>query len=141
MFKSEEVVGLKKSLIDTFDIVEANFLLSFKGIKPESLLKKAHPNVNTIYYIVVHCCYHMDGIVKSVDGKSLLDSILLSYVKNEIQVPPLSFSELINSYLQLSNRFREIIDNIPANNFPNRESPESREEIYRWIQRIKRNIY
>ncbi|MHA2171097.1 MAG: hypothetical protein ACXAB7_14480 [Candidatus Kariarchaeaceae archaeon] len=136
MDNSDRPNSLKDGLIDTFDIVETNFLLSFKGIQPVNLLKKPQPNVNTIFYIIVHCCFHMDGIVRSVDGKSMLDPTLLAYVKNEIQEPPISFNIVINSYLKISSRFKEILHDIPAENYLNRETGESREEIYRWLQRI-----
>jgi hypothetical protein len=57
-------------------------------------------------------------------------------VKNEIQEPPISFNIVINSYLKISSRFKEILHDIPAENYLNRETGESREEIYRWLQRI-----
>ncbi|MCE7736736.1 MAG: hypothetical protein GPJ54_17775 [Candidatus Heimdallarchaeota archaeon] len=136
MLNNEDAVGIKKVLIDTFDLVEANFLLSFKGIEPENVLVKAQANVNSIYFIIVHCSFHMDGIVKSIDGARIMDTSLVPFLKGEIAEPPLSFKDVINSYLKLSSRFREILDQIPHKKYPGRETPESHEEIYKWLQRI-----
>lgn len=136
MLNTNDGIGLKKGLIDTFDIVEANFLLSFKGVKPENLLVKARPNVNSIFFIFSHCCFHIDGIVKSIDGKRIMNTSLVPYLKNEIAEPSLSFQEVVNSYLKLSKRFREILNEIPADKYPELESSDAREEIYKWVQRI-----
>ena len=136
MFNAENSSGLKSVLIDTFELVETNFLLSFKGIKPENLLVKAQSNVNNIFTIIVHCCFHMDGIVKSIDGKRMMDTSLVPYLKNEIEAPPLSFKEVMNSYLKMSTRFKAILEEIPHDKYPELETPESREEIYKWLQRI-----
>lgn len=136
MFNAENSSGLKNVLIDTFDLVETNFLLSFKGIKPENLLVRAHSNVNSIFMIIVHCCFHMDGIVKSIDGKRMMNTSLVPFLKNEMEVPPLSFKEVMNSYLRMTARFKEILEEIPSNKYLELETPESREEIYKWLQRI-----
>lgn len=136
MFDPTDATGLKKGLIDTFDLVEANFLHAFKGIQPITLLRKTARNVNNIFYIITHCAFHMDGLVKSVDGVRMLNTALVPFLKRESEDPYISFTELIDDYLKLSARFREILESTPAEKYLENIPDNAREPWYKAVQRI-----
>jgi hypothetical protein len=86
----------KKYLIEILEIAEINLLMSIKDLKPDDVIKKIHPNTNSIEWIFGHCVRQMD--------KYLAKAIKQKKITSEE-----NFGKYVELYLQISEEFFELI--------------------------------
>lgn len=136
---------LKNFAIETFDIAEWNILRSILRLRPEDLEYRITPNINPIRWIIGHLTWHMDHIFNYLcQGESKLTPDIREYFATGTAVIserefPLSYKELIDTFLEISRTSFEFLHGLPEERF--NELPENRdsgntETISELLQRI-----
>ena len=130
--------------IEFLEIAEANLLNSLVKLRPEDVYKQAHPQFNTIAWIVGHCAVHFHMVLsKTCQGKSIFSDEIGHYfrygtTKKEISESelPITFSELIDEYLQISSEGFLYLHTLGDADFEKVIFPEINETLMHSIQRI-----
>jgi len=135
----------KEILIQELKIAEINFLMSIKNIKPEFVAKQVQKDVNHIAWIVGHCISHMDLFLSFHTGTRIFSEVERKYFaygvsKEEIEVYPFSFRELMDKYLEISANYFEILENLTDEEYDKIPHPDAKETITDLIHRISLHI-
>ncbi|MCG3217120.1 MAG: DUF1572 family protein [Candidatus Heimdallarchaeota archaeon] len=145
MTEDSSLPNSKYAIISTLEIVEINFLMSLKGLKPELVPKQVHEEINHIAWIVGHCVSHMDWYLSIFfDERKLTDEHRNYHAfgasKNEIKDYPFSFKELIDNYLKISKKFFKKLNELSEEKYYQKPSSDAREIFLKMIQRISLHI-
>jgi len=92
---------------------ECNLLMSLKGLRADDVYKQVKPELNHIGWIFGHCAVHLDWVTNLMTEKTRAFSEEVCHyyrygtTKEEILDggPPISFSDLMGSYLKVSKSF------------------------------------
>jgi hypothetical protein len=137
-------LSAKSIAIDTLEIAETNLLHSFIEIRPEDVHKQAHPELNTIMWILGHCISHFHQVLcgKCQESEILSEDIehyfRFGTTKEEISKTktPLTFSSLIDKYLKISASGFSYLQTLKDDDFEEVIFPEYEETLLQSIQRI-----
>lgn len=145
MFGCKEM-SQKEFAIDIMDIAQWNVLRAIMRLKPEHLEYQITPKSNPIRWILGHLMNQMDSKFNLLcKGKRTLTPEIIDYFKtgtedvNERQEFPLSYMELIESFLEVSNLMFNYLNNLPEEKFlelPEHNIDGNTETIYEIIQRV-----
>lgn len=99
---------------------ECNLLNSLKGLHADNVYKQVQPELNHIGWIFGHCAVHLDWVLSFMndDDRIYSEDVCHYYrygtTKSEIlgSGPPISFSELMSSYLRVSESFFSILSDL-----------------------------
>ncbi|MFQ5820835.1 MAG: DinB family protein [Candidatus Heimdallarchaeota archaeon] len=138
--------NIKDLSIDSLEIAECNLLLSIKGIQPEDVNKQLFPEINAISWIIGHCADQLDSFFGLwCQGKRILTEQqhdLFRYGASKETVKealPLSFGEIINNYLRISDACFSFLKGLSEDEFRNvpRDHPShlNQESLFQLIQR------
>ncbi len=140
--KNKNEMDLKELSISTLEIAQINFLMSFKGINPESISKRIHIEINPISWIIGHCISHMDWYLSLFTGERIYSEKQQKYLaygasKEDItEKLPFSFREILDKYLLISKSFFEYLKGFQEEKFHQITSQENGGETL--IQKIQR---
>lgn len=138
---------IKDSTIELLEISDINLLVSFYGLSKDQITKQPRPEINPISWIYGHCISHLDFIYGELClGSRILPrevSKLVSYgaTKGEVlEGLPISFKELVEFGLQISNRTFSYLEKLPEEKFyelPEKDfKKKSSENIIKVTQRV-----
>jgi hypothetical protein len=111
---------IKDELISFLEIVEINFLMSLKEVKPELVNRKAVENVNSIAWIVGHCVLNFDRFVSIYTNQPLLtqeESEFYGLTKDPVKDYSVTFVKLMDIYLELSSKLFDILEKLDVKKF------------------------
>jgi len=142
---------IKELTIDLLEIAEINLLMSFYGLEPEQINKQWKPEINPITWIYGHCISHMDLIYGELcQGSRLLPKevgMLVSYGASKENVEkglPISFKELIEYGMKISERTFDYLKKLPLEKFyelPEKDVENKTDEsIMKATQRVALHI-
>ncbi len=138
-------MNLKTFAIETFEIAEWNVLKAIFRLKPKDFEKQITPNHNPIRWIIGHLTIHMDTIFNYLClGKRELSQEFLDYFTSGIKREeernfPVSYKELINTFLNFSKTSINYLYNLPEekfNDLPENNDKSNSETVSELIQRI-----
>ncbi|MFW9914113.1 MAG: hypothetical protein ACFFGZ_00760 [Candidatus Thorarchaeota archaeon] len=136
---------MKTFAIETFEIAEWNVLKAIFRLKPRDLEKQITPNLNPIRWIIGHLTMHMDSIFNYLClGKRKLSPEFREYFTSGIDREyerefPVSYKELVNTFLEFSQNSRNYLYNLPKEKFtelPENNDQSNTETLSELIQRI-----
>ncbi len=136
---------MKDFAIDTFDIAEWNVLRSIMRLKPKDLEYQIKPNFNPIRWIIGHLAWHMDHIFNYLcQGEMRLAPEIQEYFASGVGANherkfPLSYKELIDTFLEISKTSFEYLHNLPEEKFselPENNTGSKTETVAECLQRI-----
>ena len=142
MSLEQDNLNKKNLLIQTLEIADLNFLQSFKGIKPTTMNKRAHPNVNPIYWIIAHCVNHMYANLQYFTKEIKLSEDITYYASPGVkpkeikETSPFSIKNLIDDYIKISTKFIKHLYDMPDDQLYQNTSKIEYEKWYERIQRI-----
>lgn len=136
--------GPKMIAIETLEIAELNLLQSILEIRPEDILKQILPEINNIMWILGHCFAHFDMVLcgrcqeKELFSESVAHYFRYGTTKKEIieTGPPLSFANLIDEYLKISESGFAYLHSLEDQDFDKIIFPENGDNLLQSIQRI-----
>ncbi|MHA1124137.1 MAG: DinB family protein [Candidatus Heimdallarchaeota archaeon] len=142
---------IKETTIELLEIAEVNLLISFYGLEPDQITKPSKPEVNPIAWIYGHCISHMDFIYGELcQGSRLLPKEvgkLVSYGATKESVAkglPISFKELVEYGLKITERTYKYLQNLPEENFhdlPEKDAEKkTNESVVKSTQRVALHI-
>ena len=142
---------IKELTIDLLEIAEINLLMSFYGLEPKQINKQWKPEINPITWIYGHCISHMDLIYGELcQGSRLLPKevgMLVSYGASKENVEkglPISFKELIEYGMKISERTFDYLKKLPLEKFyelPEKDVENKTDEsIMKVTQRVALHI-
>ena len=142
---------IKETTIELLEIAEVNMLVSFYGLEPDQINKQSKPEVNPIAWIYGHCISHMDFIYGELcQGNRLLPKNvgkLVSYGATKENIAkglPISFKELVEYGLKITERTYKYLQNLPEDNFhdlPEKDTEKkTNESIVKSTQRVALHI-
>ncbi|MHA2272855.1 MAG: hypothetical protein ACXACI_13400 [Candidatus Hodarchaeales archaeon] len=138
-------MNLKTFAIETFEIAEWNVLKAIFRLKSRDLEKQITPNLNPIRWIIGHLTMHMDTIFNYLClGKRELSPEFREYFTSGIERErerefPVSYRELVNTFLKFSQTSRNYLYNLPEEKFnelPENNDKKNMETVSELIQRI-----
>jgi hypothetical protein len=138
-------VNLKIFAIETFEIAEWNVLKAIFRLQPKDFEKQITPNLNPIRWIIGHLTIHMDTIFNGLClgernfGKDIRDYFKLNPEKRKSREFPISYTELIDKFLEFSEISFEYLRNLPEDKFtelPEHNTNGNTETIAELIQRL-----
>jgi hypothetical protein len=136
--------NIKKDCINLLATSECHLLQSLIAIRTEDVYRQVQPEVNHIGWIFGHCAVHLDWVFSLLtEGERAFSEEVCHYyrygaTKSEIldEGPPISFSDLMDSYLRVSGAFfkflAEIEETVLYKDFPG----ESGEDLIQTILRV-----
>ncbi|MBD3191234.1 MAG: DUF1572 domain-containing protein [Candidatus Heimdallarchaeota archaeon] len=140
------MISTKDYAINTLEIAEINFLMSFKGIRQEQLTKQVTPKTNPISWIVGHLASHMDAYLAFFTNERLLTSDQRKYFRFGASKQiirggfPFSFTEIIEKYLKISENYFHRLRELSEVQFS--QSPIGGNETYfQMLQRISLHFF
>ena len=98
--------------------------------------KRAHPNVNPIYWIIGHCITHMYSYLQFFTNNLKLSDDILHYTRyganpKEIEEsPPFSVKDLIDTYIKISSKFFEYLNDMSDDEIFRKPSENAGEKWY-----------
>lgn len=138
-------MNLKNYAIETFEIAEWNVLKAIFRLKPKDLEKQITPNLNPIRWVIGHLTIHMDTIFNHLClGERKLDQDFRAYFtlgpdRANKRNFPLSYKELIDTFLAFSKTSFEYLYQLPEEKFtelPEHNTGKNTETVAESIQRI-----
>ena len=138
-------MNLKTYAIETFEIAEWNVLKAIFRLKPKDFEKQITKNLNPIRWVIGHLTIHMDTIFNSLClGERKIDQNFREYFKmgpDRVKQRnfPISYRELIDTFLDFSKISFEYLNNLPEEKFtelPEHNTGKNVETIAELIQRI-----
>ena len=121
---SRKEMNMKEICIDLLEIAHLNFISNLQGFKDEDVDVKAHPEINSVKTIVKHCTRQMDRTISNYDGERI--------IKDKAKY---SFREIVDMYLQISNKFFNMLRSFPVESFYDNQGGTG-EILYKRIERI-----
>ncbi|MFX1272825.1 MAG: hypothetical protein ACFFAX_14150 [Promethearchaeota archaeon] len=105
--------NVRSTAINLLATSECNLLMSMKGLHAEDIYRQVQPELNHIGWIFGHCAVHLDWVLSLMTGnvQYFSEEVCHYYrygtTKSEILDggPPISFSDLMDSYLRISELF------------------------------------
>jgi hypothetical protein len=139
-------MSLKEFVINTLDIAQWNFTRSLLRLKPEHLEYQITPNTNPIRWLIGHLMLQMDSKFNYLcQGERKLSKELREYFAtgaadmSDRKEFPISYKELIETYLEISTSMFEYLRKLPEKKFeelPEHNVEGNTENIYEIIQRV-----
>ena len=138
------VSSTKSIAIDILEIAEVNLFNSLLKLRPEDVNKQALPVFNTITWIFGHCAAHFHMVLcDTCQGKEIFSEEVTHYfrygtTKEEIAetAAPLTFSELIDEYLRISESGFSYLQTLDDEDFEKVIFPKIDETLLQSIERI-----
>ncbi|TET80134.1 MAG: DinB family protein [Candidatus Heimdallarchaeota archaeon] len=133
------------SIIKELKIVDINFLMSIKNIDPSIVTKQIQKDVNHIAWIVGHCILHMDYFLSYHTGERIFsleerDYYAYNVSKDHIVEYPFSFQKLLDSYIEISSKYFQLLEKLPPNEFNKKPHDDASEKLSDLIHRISLHI-
>jgi len=130
--------------IDAVEIAECNLLQSFINITPDQVYSQILPELNSIGWIFGHCIVHYHWVIDlSYQERRTLSKEVAKYfrygtTKEEIlqNEPPISFRDLVDSYLSISKSSLEFLRNVDENVIYKEFVPEPEESLLQHLHRM-----
>jgi hypothetical protein len=134
---------IKDAITDLLATSECNLLMFLKGLRAEDIYTQVSPELNHIAWIFGHCAVHFDWVLSLLtEGSRAFSEEVCHYyrygtTKSEILDggPPISFGELVDSYLEVSESFfnylAEIEEDTLHGDFPGEVSENLLQTILR----------
>ncbi|MFX0181942.1 MAG: hypothetical protein ACFE95_02570 [Candidatus Hodarchaeota archaeon] len=138
-------MNLKTFAIETFEIAEWNVLKAIFRLKPKDFEKQITPNLNPIRWILGHLTMHMDSIFNNLClGEKKLSQEFRDYFNSGIDREekrkfPMSYQELIDTFLLFSKTSFAYLNDLPTEKFnelPENNDQSNTETVSELIQRI-----
>jgi len=138
-------VNLKTYAIETFEIAEWNVLKTIFRLKPKDFETQITKNLNPIRWVIGHLTIHTDTIFNGLClGERKIDQNFREYFKMgpdraKQRNFPISYRELIDTFLDFSKISFEYLNNLPEEKFtelPEHNTGKNVETIAELIQRI-----
>ena len=138
-------LNLKTFAIETFEIAERNVLKAIFRLKPKDLEKQITPKLNPIRWIIGHLTMHMDTIFNYLClgerklSREYRDYFTTGLEREEEKSFPLTYEELIETFLEFSNISFSYLYNLPEEKFtelPEHNDENNTETVSELIQRI-----
>ncbi len=138
-------VNFKTFAIETFEIAEWNVLKAIFRLKPADFEIQLTPNLNPIRWIIGHLTMHMDSIFNYLClGERKLGQEFRDYFNSGLEREkekefPLTYKELIDIFLEFSDRSVNYLYNLPEEKFtelPEHNVESNNETLSELIQRI-----
>ena len=138
-------MDVKTYAIETFEIAEWNVLKAIFRLKPEDLEKQITPNLNPIRWVIGHLTIQMDTIFNGFCyGKELLDQEFREYFalgpdRSQSKAFPVSYTELIDRFLEFSQSSRDYLDCLSPEKFtklPDHNAKKNAETVAELVQRV-----
>ncbi|KXH74470.1 MAG: hypothetical protein AM326_09885 [Candidatus Thorarchaeota archaeon SMTZ-45] len=134
----------KAIAIETLEIAESNLLNSFMGVRPDEIHEQAHPEFNSIIWILGHCFTHFHLVLCSkcqeteIFTEDIAHYFRFGTTKEEISKtgPPMTFAKLIDEYLKISASGFSYLQSIDDEDLEKVIFPEYGENLLQSIQRI-----
>jgi hypothetical protein len=136
--------SIKEANIDLLATSECNLLMSLKGLRADETYRQVLPEFNHIGWIFGHCAVHLDWVLSFMtEGERAFSEEVSHYyrygtTKSEILVggPPVSFRNLLNGYLRVSESFFSFLANIEEDRFYEAFLGEPNENLIQTILRV-----
>ncbi|MHA2232987.1 MAG: hypothetical protein ACXAB4_10885 [Candidatus Hodarchaeales archaeon] len=125
-------MNLKTFAIETFEIAEWNVLKAIFRLKASDFEKQITPKLNPVRFLIGHLTLQMDAIFNYLcGGKRKLSQDFRDYFTSGIEREtegefPVSYKELVNTFLEFSKAGIEYLHNLPEEKF--NELPEHNDE-------------
>jgi uncharacterized damage-inducible protein DinB len=138
-------MDLKTYAIETFEIAEWNVLKAIFRLSPTNFEKQITEKLNPIRWVIGHLTIQMDTIFNGFCyGKELLDKEFREYFEMGLEQRkgrefPVSYTELINRFLEFSQSSRDYLDCLPVEKFfklPEKNAKKNKETIAELVQRV-----
>ncbi|MFW9966313.1 MAG: DinB family protein [Candidatus Thorarchaeota archaeon] len=134
----------KKAAISLLATSECNLLYSLRGLRSEDIYRQAQPELNSIGWIFGHCAVHMDWVLSLItEGTRAFSEEVCYYyrygtTKSEILDggTPISFSDLLDSYLKVSESFLTFLTEIEEDTLYKAFPGEPSEDLMQTILRV-----
>jgi hypothetical protein len=112
--------NIKSTTINLLATSECNLLMSLKGLHADNIYRQVQPELNHIGWIFGHCAVHLDWVLSFMteDARVFSEEVCHYYrygtTKSEILDggPPISFSDLMGSYLRVSESFFRFLSDL-----------------------------
>ncbi|MFW9786109.1 MAG: DinB family protein [Candidatus Thorarchaeota archaeon] len=136
--------GSKSIAISLLETAETNLLFSFLKVRPDDVYKQAHPEFNSIMWILGHCFAHFHMVLCSTcqQDDMISDGVSQYFrygtTKEEISATaaPLTFEDLIDEYLKISESSFSYLQTLNDEDFGKIIFPDLDETLLQSIQRI-----
>ncbi|MDF1537840.1 MAG: hypothetical protein P1Q69_02950 [Candidatus Thorarchaeota archaeon] len=130
--------------IEAVEVAECNLLQSFINVTPDQVYSQILPELNSIGWIFGHCIVHYQWVIDlSYQEKRTLSKEVCNYfrygtTKEEIlqNKPPISFRDLVDSYLSISKSSLEYLRNVDENMIYKEFVPEPEESLLQHLHRM-----
>ena len=130
--------------INILQTAEANLLNSFLEIHPKDVHAQAHPEFNSILWILGHCASHFHMVLcDTCQDFELLSEETAHYfrygtTKEEISKTqaPMTFASLIDEYIRISSSGFSYLQSLEDKDFERIIFPDYEETLAQSIQRI-----
>jgi hypothetical protein len=138
-------LSLKTFAIETFEIAEWNVLKGIFRLKPKDLERQIKPNLNPIRWIIGHLTMHMDTIFNHLClgerklSQEFRDYFNLGPEREKEREFPISYRELIDTFLEFSKTSLDYLYKLPERKFtdlPENNDESNSETVSESIQRI-----
>ncbi|MFQ5979129.1 MAG: hypothetical protein ACE5OZ_13465 [Candidatus Heimdallarchaeota archaeon] len=138
-------MNLKIFAVETFEIAEWNVLKAIFRLKASDFEMQITPKLNPVRWIIGHLTMHMDTIFNYLcGGKRKLSQEFRDYFTTGIEREtesefPVSYKELINTFLEFSKTAIDYLYNLPEEKFnelPENNDKRNTETVSELIQRI-----
>ncbi len=134
----------KKAAISLLATSECNLLYSLRGLRSEDVYRQVQPELNHIGWIFGHCAVHLDWVLSLMTERTRAFSEEVCHyyrygtTKSEILngTPPISFRDLLDSYLRLSESFFNFLTNIEEDTLYGAFPGEPGENLMQTILRV-----
>ncbi|MFX1284850.1 MAG: hypothetical protein ACFFB5_14410 [Promethearchaeota archaeon] len=138
-------MNLKTFAIETFEIAEWNVLKSIFRLKSKDFEVQIKPYFNPIRWIIGHLTMHMDTIFNHLClgerklSQEFRDYFNLGPEREKEKEFPISYRELIDTFLEFSQISLNYLYNLPEEKFtdlPEKNDEKNTETVCELIQRI-----
>ncbi|MHA2142548.1 MAG: hypothetical protein ACXADC_17660 [Candidatus Thorarchaeota archaeon] len=135
---------VKTAIIDLLATSECNLLMSLNGLRPEDIYMQVLPEVNHIGWIFGHCAVHLDWVLSFMKkGMRTFSEEVRHYYRygtTKLEIldagPPISFRDLIDRYLGVSESFSEFLTGIEEHELYEVFPGEPGENLFQTIMRV-----
>lgn len=136
--------SVKSTTINLLATSECNLLMSMKDLDAANIYRQVRPELNHIGWIFGHCAVHFDWVssLMTNDARVFSDEVIHYFrggtTKSEIldEGPPISFSDLMNSYLRASESFFKFLFEAEETTFYEEFPGEVGETLFQTILRV-----
>ncbi|MFW9887914.1 MAG: hypothetical protein ACFFER_07020 [Candidatus Thorarchaeota archaeon] len=136
--------SVKSTTISLLATSECNLLMSLKDLDAANIYRQARPELNHIGWIFGHCAVHFDWVSSLMTNEARVFSEEVCHyfrggtTKSEIldDGPPISFSDLMNSYLRASESFFKFLFEAEEDKFYDDFPGEAGENLLQTILRV-----